>query len=224
MPDWVENNNGVQAVDSNGNWIYVGDTPPDLAEIGHHFHGLKHVKIDNGHYVLVDHDACVASATPNTNFGSNVVLGVFEDAGPLYVYVYVKATGIANFSPGSALDHAFLHLKRIYTVYLGDGAGHISQIEVRRVSGGDWDESTITWNNKPAEGAEYKIIDLPAITEDTWLTIDLTDWLPNWIDGTWNNYGVVLKPVYADPIKRFHSSEATSPLVLPYFSLFYFPY
>lgn len=224
MSNWVVNNDNEQMVDNSGNRIYADDLLPDKAPppivAKSHFHGLQRQKISNEYRVPIDHDACVSSEFPTTNYGSSQVLGVLETSFPYYVYVYIKASGLANFTSGHTLDQGFLNIKRIY----GVGNEQISKIEVRRISGADWDESTITWNTKPAEGAEYFEVELRDITADTWQTLEMKTWLQNWVDGTWNNYGLVLKAVYTDSIKRFRSSEAPTPADRPFFSLFYFPY
>lgn len=225
MSDWAVDNDNEQIVDSGGNRLYSSEflpdkSPPPIVSQSH-YHGLQRKKISNEYRELIDHDACVASEFPTTNYGNNQVLGVLEKTGPHYVYVYIKATGLSNFSSGHTLDQGFLNLKRIW---LGGAAEHISKIEVRRISGADWDESIITWNTKPAEGAEFFEVELRDIAVNTWQSFELKTWLQNWIDGVWNNYGLVLKPIYDDPIKRFASSENSVIEERPFFSLFYFPY
>ena len=224
MSDWVKDENNEQVLDESGNWIYASDLlpdkpPPPIASQDH-FHGLQRKKISNEYQILIDHDACVSSEFPTTNYGSSATLGVLETSDPYYVYVYIKATDLANFTSGHTLDKGFLNLKRMYEV---DWTGYHSQIEIRRVSA-DWDESTITWNTKAAEAAEYSDVFLYSISQDEWVAIDLKDWLQNWIDGTWSNYGLVLKAKAADPIKKFRSSEYATTADRPFFSLFYFPY
>lgn len=228
MPDsnWIVDNENEQMVDDSGNHIFMGDESPDSSppplESNNNHHGLHRKNISNEYQTLVNHDACVSSAFPTTNYGTSTVLGVRETSGPNYVYVYIKATGLANFTSGHILDQGFLNLKRIFEA--GFGIEPITRIEVRRVVGA-WDESTITWNTKAAEGAENFIIELRELTTaDGWAIIDIKDWLQNWIDGVWTNNGLVLKALYTDPIKKFHSSEAANSLDHPYFSLFYWPY
>jgi hypothetical protein len=197
--------------------IEANNYPPKI-EAKNNFHGLQTKKISNRYDVSVDNDACVASVAPDTNFGSNITLGVLETATPEYVHVYIK-TDLSNFPSGHTLDKGHLHIKRIY----GVGTEQLSSIIVNRVSGADWNESTITWNNKPAT-SETITIDLQNIMQDTWVIIDLKTWLQNWLDGVWNNYGIALTAVSDDAIKRFRSSEYGIAGDTPFFSLFYFPY
>ena len=297
--DFTASDKNEQMVNDAGQWYTIGQVSPTVESKNHSVKvpGYAIRKISHRYKVPVDHDACVASVSPNTNFGSSVTLGVRESSGPQYVHVYIKATGIDNFTSGHTLDKGFLVLKRL-------GAGNIAttRMNIQRVSGADWDESTITWNTKPALDAStltavpmrtmsYIIDDTIAfvdgdpdtitdsnnkfldrrfidkeqiniigsasnngtytvdtaeagtltllnsdtltpeaagatvtIIQDRWIVIELTSWIQNWLDGTWNNYGVALTSFDADAIKLFRSSEYATERARPFFLLFYFPY
>lgn len=297
--DFLASEINEQIVNEAGQRLTAGQVSPTV-ESGNHAikipgHTIR--KISHRYKVPVDHDACVSSALPNTNFGSSDTLGVRESPGPDFVHVYIKATGIDNFTSGHPLDKGFLVIKRL-------GAGNIAttKMDIQRVSGADWDESTITWNTKPAlDGTtltEVPMQTLPNITDtsiafvnsnpdtitdsngnfldrhfidkeqiivtgsasnndtftvdtatagtltlinndtltpeaaggavtivqDRWIVIEITDWIQNWLDGTWPNYGVALTPFDADAIKLFRSSEYAVEAPRPFFLLFYFPY
>lgn len=238
MAPWVVDENGEQVIDESGNRVYIGENPEgggtgDVVPQGSdpqpphiigqaHYHGLQRREVSNFYKVPVE-DAYVTDEQSFINYGNSPFLWV-EETDPYLYYTYIKATPLENFASGHTLDQGFLNIKRIYDVappYI-TGSDHISFIEVRRVVA-TWDESTITWNNKAAEGAEFFNVELRNITEDTWISIDIKDWLQNWVDGVWDNYGLVLKPIYDDPKKRFHSNEAAEIVDRPYLSLYYFP-
>ncbi len=203
--------------------VLLEKQPPEInAKCG--YHGLQTKVISNRYDVLVDHDACTASINPTTNYGASPVLGVrYDSTGPNYVYAFIKATDLTTkFPSGHTLDKAYLFIKRIYSV----GFEQESEIDIARVDGADWDESTITWNNKPSSPPGSSV-SLPTIMQDSWVIIDIKSWIQSWVDGGTNNYGLVLTPstpFYDDAIKRFHSSEAANLADRPFFSLFYFPY
>ena len=50
----------------------------------------------------------------------------------------------------------------------------------------DWDELTVTWNNKPGF-IEYYSITAPSVLD--WWEIDVTLWIQNIVNGTDTNYG-----------------------------------
>lgn len=299
--DFLDSDINVQIANDAGQWLTAGQVSPTVESKNHAIKTSGYVsrKISHRYKVPVDHDACVSSASPDANFGSSDTLGVRESGGPTFVHVYIKATGIDTFTSQHPLDRGFIVLKRL-------GAGNIAttKMDIQRVSGGDWNESTITWNTRPAldattlttipmqtmanitadtiafvdnnpdqdtitdsnsdflgrhliskeqinvtgsgsnngtytidtatsgiltlkdsdtlineaEGSTVKIV------QDKWIAIEITDWIQNWLDGTWDNYGVALTPFDADAIKLFRSSEYLVEAARPFFLLFYFPY
>lgn len=50
----------------------------------------------------------------------------------------------------------------------------------------DWDEMTVTWNNKPSF-AEYAAVVAPSSYD--WWEIDVTSWVQDMVNGTLPNYG-----------------------------------
>lgn len=297
--DFLTSEINEQLVNDAGQWLTAGPVSPTVELKNHAIKTSGYVsrKVSHRYKVNVDHDACVASAFPDTNYGSNDTLGVRESSGPQYVHVYIKSTSINTFTSKHTLDKGYLVLKRL-------GAGNIAttKMDIQRVSGADWDESTITWNTKPALDAStlttvsmqtlanitddtiafvnsnpdtitdsnnnfldrrfidkeqiivtgsasndgtytvntatagtLTLIDSDSLTpeaagstvtivQDKWIAIEITSWIQNWLDGTWNNYGVALTPFDADTIKLFRSSEYAIAAARPFFLLFYFPY
>jgi len=56
----------------------------------------------------------------------------------------------------------------------------------------DWDEYTATWNNKPAEGSTISTAtDPPA---NNWISFDITEYVQAILNGTHEDYGVIIRP------------------------------
>ncbi len=55
----------------------------------------------------------------------------------------------------------------------------------------DWVESVLTWNNMPTSMIG-SVKSATVSATDTWYTVDITDFVDDWIDGTQANYGMRL--------------------------------
>ena len=80
----------------------------------------------------------------------------------------------------------------------------------------DWDELTVTWNNKPGF-AEYNPITAPSIFD--WWEIDVTGWVQDIVDGTAPNYGFQIyqdDKDYAGFTMRTKEGTISPELVLEY--------
>ncbi len=83
-------------------------------------------------------------------------------------------------------------------------------------NGTDWDELTVTWNNKPGL-AEFNPITAPSIFD--WWEIDVTGWVQDIVDGTDPNYGFqIIKDDtdYAGFTMRTKEGTISPELVLEY--------
>lgn len=81
----------------------------------------------------------------------------------------------------------------------------------------DWDELTVTWNNKPGF-AEVSPITAPSILFEWW-EIDVTGWVQDIVDGTDPNYGFQIfqdDTDYAGFSMRTKEGTADPELVLEY--------
>lgn len=55
----------------------------------------------------------------------------------------------------------------------------------------DWNETTLTWNNKPEQNTEmYLDIDATPPSVGTWGSYDITRMVQEWVDGVYPNYGL----------------------------------
>ncbi len=81
----------------------------------------------------------------------------------------------------------------------------------------DWDELSVTWNNKPLYGLFYSIT-APSVLYDWW-EIDVTDWVQGVVEGTYSNYGFQLfqsDTDYAGFSMRTKEGVSSPELVLDY--------
>jgi len=146
-------------------------------------------------------DAYVCSDAANLNFGSETVLKVGYKSGAYDCHSYIK------FDLSSIPENAVIVSARLKLVDNKDSPSNVN-VDVHRVMG-DWDESSIKWSNKPdydstvisnaASGASGDVIE--------W---DVTDLVQAWVNGTYDNYGLVLIGGYADPVEEFRSKETSN--------------
>ncbi len=85
-----------------------------------------------------------------------------------------------------------------------------------------WIESTITWNNMPGTHESFSA-DYP--TDRGWITLDVTAYVQNWLDGTWDNNGFVLFDDDGESqfITTLSSEYAGDPTVRPKLVMEYTP-
>src|SRR3990167_2920943 len=75
-----------------------------------------------------------------------------------------------------------------------------------------WDENTGWYNGKPSYA---NISTISAPTVGTWYSIDITDLYNEWQNGTYQNYGIQLRPVsYWNNYSTFYSSDYTEDTTL----------
>jgi len=74
-------------------------------------------------------------------------------------------------------------------VYVNQASGHT--VSLHRITG-DWDEMTVTWNNF---GGSYDATVVGSFTSDdtAYKAIDITNLVKAWLDGTYDNFGVLLE-------------------------------
>ena len=80
---------------------------------------------------------------------------------------------------------------------------------------GSWSSSTITWNNKPSYTTSYQSTTSTLRSgSTTWYRMNVTDIVKRWLDGTYSNYGFVIKDITENDSTHwttFYSSDADSP-------------
>jgi hypothetical protein len=126
----------------------------------------------------VGKDAMVTYDHPNTNYGSSNTLNVGELDYNNHAS-YIEFTELNDYQyDGATVNQASLH---IYGIWM-DGSGQY------RIGPCDapWEEDTITWNTRVGV---YTAISVDYPPEADWVIYDVTAWVQNWLDGTWDNNG-----------------------------------
>jgi hypothetical protein len=146
--------------------------------------------------VLKD-DAYTQSSTPSQNFGANANLRV---ASGINSYLRFDLSTLPAGTAGSDVAKATL---RLYVNTLTTAG----LFDVHRVIGA-WNEGTITGNSAPSlGGAEVTGIGVPAGSVDSFVTVDITSLVQDWLDGVIANNGIALLPNAAGISVRFDSKE-----------------
>jgi hypothetical protein len=149
-------------------------------------------------------DGTVSSAYPSTNYGDLLysVIGNFISAiGRTYIE-FKPLTIPAN----ARVVNANLKLYQYNTF----GTDNFT-IGLYKITG-DWDESTITWNLQPTSSTDAEITINITAGVTTWKSWDIDTLVQGWLDGTINNYGVVLKDTdesSVDTYISFYTSDYT---------------
>lgn len=94
-----------------------------------------------------------------------------------------------NLPEGAIIDSGTL---RLY-VYIGSYA-EVARFTIGPVDG-NWDENTVTWNNKPATNLSQTQNAEISISEIGWKEIIITSFVRQWHDGSLGNFGLFIYPI-----------------------------
>lgn len=137
-----------------------------------------------------NHDAPVRQGAPAATAPNESDLGAGYDNGFLYgstglvrSYLRFNLSGIAA---DSVIVSATLHLKQSAGQ---DYPATARTITFYRVTG-SWDESSITWNNRPAYANAVGSVST-TYNYLNWVSFDVTDQVRSWVSGSQPNYGLV---------------------------------
>ena len=127
--------------------------------------------------LLPTDDSYVMEYNPVDNYGSESKFVVGYQNG------WVNSLMKFDLSPysGATINDAYI---RLY-VFRHGGAFPTDEIRIT-MNNADWDESTVTWSNKPGFNGS---IDLVAPGIIGWWDVYVTDWVQAIVDGTEPNYG-----------------------------------
>lgn len=151
----------------------------------------------------VTFDTCVDQEYPTSNYylSENLWTGGALGTNAMRTYMkYTLPTGIS----ASQVTSAY--------VYLLKKEHQAPTIRAYRVTS-DWSSSAITWNSKPAYTTTYAS-GVATNTTGNWYGLNVTTLVKYWLNGTYPNYGMVLKePSESDSAQKtkFYSSDAPSP-------------
>jgi len=130
-------------------------------------------------------DAEVKQADPDTNFGSGTTMNIRRYTS-ITIISFIKFGDLSSIPPGSVINSATLY------IYV-DTAAAIPDVGTY-VCDADWEEGTITWNNRPTLiGSNIHTFD---ISTTGWKNCsgDMTNTVSGWYKGTENNYGIGFYP------------------------------
>ncbi len=170
-------------------------------------------------------DAEVNSSEPNSPKGLREVFGVGEIAsGDKTFRSYIKFN-YGSFPSTTVVTGAILHI-----YHHGEDSHNYRQYDIHRVTG-DWNEGTITWNNKPGYASPFEAW---LITWDSeangWRDINMCndgytgkDTIQGHLRGTVANYGwVILSPVANDDFHEYRSFQWSDSNYRPYLTITYY--
>jgi len=152
-------------------------------------------------------DALVSNNYPNRNYGDHTGLHRGYGSGSSQWRTYIEFTELNDPQyQGATVTSAILSL------YVYDMNGDTTDAYFCFPLNSSWDESTITWNNVPTSiGSAAILQNYPSGIG--WIDIDITAWVPNWLDGTWTNNGCYLRnhngSSITNDIMTTHSSDYT---------------
>ncbi len=128
----------------------------------------------------VGKDSYATDTTPNDNYGGmeQMFCGHVDSLGAWAAFVEFDELNDSQYQ-GATVNEATLSL----WVYDVDNPG---QFQLGACSTA-WNEYAITWNNMPSYHASA-FYDYP--TANGYIQFDITSWVQNWLDGTWNNNGL----------------------------------
>lgn len=126
------------------------------------------------------YDACVCSMYPSTNYQYNSFLRTGRDDEYYIRRSYIKFTLPSSLS-GTTINSAYLDVFKC--------SGATPNVSVYRVNS-SWSSSSITWNNKPSFSSSYGTL---YNHSGGWYRTNIATLVQHWINGTYTNYGVVLK-------------------------------
>lgn len=156
-------------------------------------------------------DAYIWAASPDyTGNWENLYTGAYSGQTKMTLIRF----GLEDIPAGSVVEEAALSL------YQHSGSGDRT-VGVHRITAA-WGETTVTWNNF---GAAYD-----SATEDTysalgngWKSADVASLVQDWVDGTHQNYGVLLHDVSSSEHETYYSSEYGTAAMRPKLELTYRP-
>lgn len=125
-------------------------------------------------------DSYTTDTTPNDNYGGveQIFCGHVNGLGAWAAFIEFDGLDDSQYQ-GATVNEATLSL----WVYDVDNPG---QFQLGACSSA-WNEYAITWNNMPSYHATV-FLDYP--TDLGFMQFDVTDWVQNWLDGTWANNGL----------------------------------
>ena len=138
-------------------------------------------------------DTFVFQMYPNNNYGNyqDMIVGIHENGNRYRILIKFGLSGI----PSNAQIVSAKLVVTLRSLHFFDvGGTTIKKIYVRRLTS-SWSENTATWNNQPshqiASGPPYFQVSHTDPAGKKY-EVDVTDFVKNWFEGTYPNYGFML--------------------------------
>lgn len=181
------------------------------------------VYIDPTIAIQTSSDTYVSSAYPTTNYnGANSwdsSLGIYSlkvgfydsTTGTNYAYLKQDITPIQY----ATINTALLNVYTAHSYYPTTPTG----VWADKVTGGDWNASTLNWNNKPTSS----LFTSDSVYQGQWASFNVKNVVQDWVNGTSHNYGFKLHTNGNGQTywKKFYASENTGSPYLPYLNISY---
>lgn len=155
-------------------------------------------------------DSYIHQGTADTNYGRNPDLnvGFYPPGGGEFSSRYY---GLVKFDLSEIPNDATITTARL-TLYLKSGGG--TKIIFQRVTS-DWEESDVTWNNKPTwpslPSFRFTPLTMDVGATPGYYSVNVTSYVKGWVKGDYPNHGLVIRPTSEETISRctFQSRERT---------------
>jgi hypothetical protein len=151
-----------------------------------------------------------------TVFGSQDGMYAILGFGPSFARSYLRFD-LSSIPAGATIQSAQLQLtvKSYSTTTL-------AQFSAQRVDAA-WAEDTLTWNNQPSFSDTLETKSVNYGNPETW---EMTTAVQNWIAGTWENNGLLIKSTEGagtQSTRGYWTKEATNPSYVPTLTVTYVP-
>jgi hypothetical protein len=138
-------------------------------------------------------DADISQAYPTTNNGASSSMYVGYDDYHTPGWEILRSMikfDVSEIPASTSISSAVL---RVYYTGYYDYAGYSRTITSYRISS-NWSEASVTWNTAPSIAETYGTVSLIAASSSFgWYSIDVTNLVRGWVNGTLPNYGVMLR-------------------------------
>ena len=157
--------------------------------------------------LLPSDDTYINAIQPDTNFGTDTLFQVWANSGG-------NRRGLLRFDLSSIPTDAIITSATLY-IYTSDSSTGVVTSVYRVTS--PWSETTATWNSPwSIVGGDYNnLISYASYSPNTancMVTLNLTSLVSQWVNGTYQNYGMLLLSTGNNHAFRYVSKEETTNL------------
>lgn len=183
---------------------YIDSPNIDLYKFRKEFvfnHSAKVEKTQNETLIYPTQDAYVYQDKKNTNYGTATTLKI-RDYGSVDFISFIKFA-LTDIPTGATITEAYIDTYITATDFSAS-----TGCDIKRANA-DWDENTLTWNNKPdPTGGSITTFECNAVG---WVETDITTTVQNWWSGATDNFGVMFELNITDTNKTatISSKEGT---------------